>query len=114
MLDVLSPLALLEVGNIGFVLFMTGSALRSKQIKQEWRVNWRQLLLGSLMAPGSYLLFLYAMKLAPLAYIAPLREFGTVFGTLLAIFLLKEKQGNIRIAMSGLIAVGIITVGIWG
>lgn len=113
-LDVLSPWALLEIGNISCVLFFTAGALRSKQIRREWRVNWRRLLLGSLMAPGSYLLFLYAMKLAPLAYIAPLREFGTVFGTLLAILLLKERQGAVRIAMSILITIGIITVGVGG
>jgi uncharacterized membrane protein len=40
--------------------------------------------------------------------LAPMREIGTVFGTLLGIFLLKEKQGTSRVIASVLITIGII------
>ncbi|WHY20385.1 hypothetical protein QNH28_05130 [Paenibacillus sp. G2S3] len=55
-----------------------------------------------------------AMKLAPLASIAPIREIGTVVGTILGILVLKEKQGVRRIIMSAVITCGIISIAIWG
>ncbi|MCQ6563365.1 hypothetical protein [Paenibacillus mendelii] len=45
---------------------------------------------------------------------APIREIGTVFGTLLGVFLLKERQGLRRIAMSTIITFGIISVAFSG
>lgn len=59
-------------------------------------------------------IFLFAMKLAPLAHIAPIREIGTVFGTLFGIYILKEQQGARRVMMSAVITVGIICIGMWG
>ncbi|TBL78604.1 DMT family transporter [Paenibacillus thalictri] len=110
-----SPIALIEISNIGSVLVLTAPALSSMaNLKQEWRINWKTIVLGSILSPGSYVLFLYAMKLAPLSHIAPVREISTVFGTLLGIFLLKESQGRIRIIMSACITCGIITLSLWG
>ncbi|MDF2962274.1 MAG: LuxR family transcriptional regulator, partial [Paenibacillus sp.] len=89
-------------------------ALQSKQVKQEWDRNWKLILAGAVCSPGSYLLFLLSMKIAPLSHISPIREVGTVFGTLFGIWLLKEQQGVLRIAMSAFIALGIISIGLWG
>jgi uncharacterized membrane protein len=44
----------------------------------------------------------------PVAQIAPMREIGIVFGTLLGIFLLREAQGVRRIGASAMIVLGII------
>ncbi|MGN7384298.1 MULTISPECIES: SMR family transporter [unclassified Paenibacillus] len=110
----MSPLALIEISNIGYVLMGTRYVLKSGQIRQEWSRNWRTIVLGSVLSPGSYLLFLFALQLAPLAAIAPIREVGTVFGTLLGIFLLKEQQGLRRIAMASVITFGIISIALWG
>ena len=72
------------------------------------------MLLGGVIAPGGYLLFLYALSLAPVTQLAPMREIGTVFGTTMGIFILREKQGTRRIVTSILITVGVIILGIWG
>jgi len=114
LLQSLSPLAVLELSNVGFLVMFTWTAIRSEDLKREWQVNWKTILLGSVLSPASYLLFLFAMKLAPLAHIAPVREIGTVFGTLFGIYILKETQGVRRLAMSVVIVFGIVCIGMWG
>ncbi|KOP65996.1 LuxR family transcriptional regulator [Bacillus sp. FJAT-18019] len=109
-----SPIALIQLSNISYFIALIIPVMLSRQLKQEWSVNWRTILLGSILAPGSYLLFLFAMRLTPLAQIAPIREISTVFGTVLGIIVLREQQGWRRIAMSMLITCGIITIALWG
>lgn len=110
----MSPLALLEVTNIGFVAGLTPAVLRSRKLLEEWRRNKFTILLGSVLNPGSYLLFLFALQQAPLAHISPLREIGTIFATLLGVLLLKERQGLRRMICSVVIFCGILLIGIWG
>lgn len=113
-LDYFPAVIVLQATNVGNVLVLTWAALRSRAIGQELRVNWKTMLLGGVLAPGGYLLFLFAVSLAPVAQLAPMREIGTVFGTLLGIFILKEQQGPRRIMTSILITAGIIILGLWG
>ncbi|TCZ78962.1 LuxR family transcriptional regulator [Paenibacillus albiflavus] len=108
-----SPFAIIEISNISYIVISTRYVLRSKKLKQEWQRNWRTILVGSFFSPGSYILFLFAMSLAPLASIAPIREVGTVFGTLLGVLILKESHGARRIAFSAVITCGIITIALW-
>ncbi|WP_438347504.1 DMT family transporter [Paenibacillus sp. FA6] len=110
----ISPLALLEVTNIGFVIGLTPAVLASRQIREEWRLNKSTMMLGAILNPGSYLLFLFAMQQAPMAHISPLREIGTVFATFLGVLLLKEQQGLKRLSCSVVIFCGILLIGVWG
>lgn len=109
-----SPIALIQLSNISYFIALVIPVMLTRQLKLEWSVNWRTILLGSILAPGSYLLFLFAMRLTPLAHIAPVREISTVFGTLLGILVLREQQGWRRIFMSMLITFGIIAIALWG
>jgi drug/metabolite transporter (DMT)-like permease len=110
-----SPLALLEASNIGFILGLTPYI---KFKKTDWtsviRKDGALLAIGSVLSPSSYFLFLLALNLSPLTYVAPLREIGTVFGTLAAIYVLKEKKEIVRIASAGIIFTGIVLIGFWG
>ncbi|CAN7254354.1 EamA family transporter [Paenibacillus sp. LjRoot56] len=110
----ISPIALLEVTNIGFVAGLTPLVIASKQLRREWKINFKTIALGAILNPASYLLFLFAMKYAPVAHISPLREIGTVFATILGIVILKEKQGTLRILCSILILLGILVISFWG
>lgn len=109
-----SPVLLIQLSNISYFVALIIPVLRSGQLQREWSVNWRTMLLGSVLAPGSYLLFLFAMRLTPLAHIAPIREISTVFGTIFGILVLREQQGSRRIVTSALITLGIITIAFWG
>ena len=110
-----SPTLLLEISNIGFMLGLAPS-IRFGGIRwvREIREHGKWLAAGAILSPGSYLLFLFAMSMSPITYAAPLREIGTVFGTLIGVWHLKEERGALRIASAGIIFTGILLVGILG
>lgn len=110
----MSPLGLIEIANLAAVLFLYPDMKRHQGWKQEWRINWSWILLGSIFSPGAYLLFLVAMQFAPLVIIAPIREFSIVLGTVFGIVILKEKQGRSRILTSFVVVTGMIAIGLWG
>lgn len=102
------PQLLTELTNIGNFAALTLIAMREKGVTREWRVNWRTILLGGLLSPGGYILFLMALEMLPVSQLAPMREIGTVFGTLMGVFLLHEPQGRQRLWASVLITAGIL------
>jgi len=97
-----------EATNIGNLIALTYIAIKSKGILHEFRRNWKTIILGGILAPGGYILFLKALEVAPVSQLAPMREMGTVFGTLMGIFILQESQGRNRVIGSILITIGII------
>lgn len=103
-----SPVMLNEATNIGNLMALTWLAVKSRELLNEWKVNWRTIILGGLLAPGGYILFLFSLQIMPLSQIAPMREIGTVFGTILGVFVLHEQQGKTRIFASVLITLGVI------
>lgn len=107
-LQYIPPFTLNGFTNIGNVLALLWVVLQSGAIREEWVVNWRTIILVGVLAPGGYVLFLMALELMPVSQLAPMREVGTVFGTLFGIFLLKEPQGKSRILASILITAGVI------
>ncbi|GIO38919.1 membrane protein [Paenibacillus antibioticophila] len=114
-LQYFSPTLLLEISNIGFMLGLVPS-IRFGEVRwgTEFKEHGKLLAAGSILSPGSYLLFLFAMSMSPLIYVAPLREIGTVFGTLIGVLFLKEGKGVLRIVSAGIIFAGILLVGILG
>jgi uncharacterized membrane protein len=111
-LDYMPAVVLNEGTNIGNAILLGWAAYQSRAVGSELRINWKTILLGGILAPGGYMLFLYALSLAPVAQLAPMREIGTVFGTLMGILLLHEPQGKRRIGTSILITVGVILLAI--
>ncbi|GMK37238.1 membrane protein [Paenibacillus sp. CCS19] len=109
-LDYMPAVMLNQATNVGNALLLGYAAYRSHAVKSELRINWKTILLGGIIAPGGYMLFLYALSLAPVAQLAPMREIGTVFGTLMGIMLLREPQGKRRIGTSILITAGVIVL----
>jgi uncharacterized membrane protein len=108
------PVVLNEFSHLGGVLGLSWAVFNAAGIRRELRVNWKYMLIGGVILPGGYLLFLLALKLAPVAQLAPMREIGIVFGTVMGILLLRERQGIRRILASIVITAGVIVIGIRG
>lgn len=82
--------------------------LRDMQaLKHQWEINWKYVLLVGILSPAAYLLTLYAMTLAPLSYVAPARELAMLFGALLAVGFLHEKDAKSRLLGTLCIALGV-------
>ncbi|TVX96271.1 EamA family transporter [Cohnella terricola] len=107
-LKYIPPITLNEATNLGNIIALSFFVMKSGAVCREWTVNWRTILLGGILAPGGYILFLKAIEFGSVSQLAPMREVGTVFGTLFGILILKESKGLRRIIASILITLGII------
>lgn len=114
LLQSMTPLMIIQFQNYFYSTSLIWGVAGSGKLKEEWKMNWKIILLGSLFVPGAYALFLYAMQLAQVAQLAPLREVSIVFGAILGMVFLKEKQGARRIVSSLIIVLGIIILGVFG
>jgi drug/metabolite transporter (DMT)-like permease len=107
----LTPLAVVQVGHFGYFISLGWDSIRSKKISTEWAINKWNLVIGALLMPGSYLIFLFALRFSSVSQLGPMREIGIVFATLMGIFLLKETSGyQRRIIASILITIGVIVI----
>ena len=65
-------------------------------------------------SPGAYVLVLFALTMAPLAYVAPAREVGMMAGVVLGAVLLKEKLSAERLAGVAAMVAGVVLIGLGG
>lgn len=74
------------------------------------RRNWHYGAIGGLGTLASYGLVLYAMTLAPIPLVAALRETSILFGTAIAIFVLKENVTAVRLSAAAIILAGVVVL----
>ncbi len=73
-------------------------ALRDRPaLAGQWRRNRHAILIVGLLSPLAYLMVLYAMGRAPLAYVAPAREISLLIGMVLGALILREAVGPARL-----------------
>jgi drug/metabolite transporter (DMT)-like permease len=73
----------------------------------EFRERRGAVIAAGILAPFAYLLVLQALTFSRVAYIAPTREIGIVFGTILGLRQLKEPYPINRLLGAGLVVVGV-------
>jgi drug/metabolite transporter (DMT)-like permease len=91
-----------------YVLARRRAALAG-EVRQRWPV-----VAGGIAVFGTYSIILAAFRLAPVSYVVPMREVSIVFGALIGVYLLGEPFGRTRIAACGIVAAGVIAIGIGG
>ncbi|MDP2871464.1 MAG: EamA family transporter [Bacillota bacterium] len=84
-------------------------AIRTEARRAGWAV-WAAGL-GQNMA---YILVLFAMRLAPVAYVVPAREMSTLIGTILGVTLLREPFPAVKLGGAGLIMAGVVLIALRG
>lgn len=72
------------------------------------RIGGARLILGGAASAAAYLLVLIAVRWAPLAGVAALRETSVVFGALAGWCLLGEPFGRARVGAAAVIATGVV------
>jgi drug/metabolite transporter (DMT)-like permease len=84
--------------------------LRRPEIVVYAHRNWHHGMIGGLGTLASYGLVLYAMIAAPIPLVAALRETSILFGTAIALFVLKEQVTAVRLAAAAIILAGVVVV----
>jgi len=92
----------------GVILSVVFLSVRGTSGLRQIAPFWRQGLIGGIMSNTAFALSIWAMKSAPIALVAALRETSIIFAVLIARVVLKEKMTGWRVAAALLIATGII------
>ncbi|HEU4458842.1 MAG TPA: DMT family transporter [Methylibium sp.] len=104
----ISPLLVDYFGNLLRIPISLPFALRDPAATfAAWKAHWRWALVVAVLSPTSYVLVLYAMTLAPLSHVAPLREVSMLFAAMLGGRLLGEGDRAARFAGAACIALGV-------
>jgi uncharacterized membrane protein len=107
----LSPILLDYVGNFVRLAFLLPTVMRDRPAAALlWAKQWRYAVLVGVISPVSYVLVLYAMRVAPLSHVAPAREVSMLFAALLGGHLLGEGDRLGRLMGAACIAIGVMAL----
>lgn len=107
----MSPILLDYIGNLVRLVFIVPTVLRDRPAAVVlWRKQWRYAVLVGIISPVSYVLVLYAVKVAPLSHVAPAREVSMLFAALLGGHLLGEGDRVMRLCGAACIAAGVMAL----
>ncbi|TVT76281.1 MAG: EamA family transporter [Denitromonas halophila] len=85
---------------------------RRAVFRAEVRRNLRHIVMIGVLSPAAYLLVLQAMTMAPLSYVAPVREVSMLIGVLIGARVLREAVSASRLAGAGLMVAGVVLLGL--
>jgi len=92
-----------------FVLFSPDGIAQVRDVFAD-PVKRKALAVVTVGSPGAYILVLYAMTMAPLAYVAPTREVGMMVGVIFGATLLKEKLSAVRLSGIAAMVLGVLLI----
>lgn len=107
-----SPVAFMVGCTAGeIVLFSALLGRRARELGTVWREHWVRILTFGILSPLSYILVLFAVTLAPVALVAPMREVSVVIVSAFGALVLREGRGGWRVAASVIVVAGVVLIG---
>jgi drug/metabolite transporter (DMT)-like permease len=104
----ISPFLVDYAGNLFRTVVLSGGAYRNRtSLWPEYIQCWKEASGIGVLTPVGYILVLFAMRLAPISHVAPVREMSMMIGMYFGAKFLKEGQIVRRILGSVLIAGGV-------
>ncbi len=89
----MAPILFYVVGLAFRVLLLAPFALRRRdELHRQWRRHRQSIVIVGVLSPLAYLLVLFAVRIAPLSYVAPVREISMLVGTAIGASLLREAM----------------------
>lgn len=97
---------------VAFALWSAFLRRRPGEVPSAAREQWKPVLAAAAGQNLAYILVLFAMRLAPVAYVVPTREMSTLIGAALGVGLLKEpfpvsKLGGALLIVSGVVLIAL-------
>ena len=107
----MSPIMVDYLGNLFRLPLLLPMVLRNRaETVLLWRQQWKYAVLVGIISPVSYVMVLYAIRLAPLSHVAPAREVSMLFAALAGGRLLGEGDRLLRLAGAACIGGGVIAL----
>lgn len=107
---VLAPVLVDCASNLFRAIALLPGACVRPGVTAEIRQYWRECLGIAILMPLAYLFVLFALTLAPVSRIAPVREMSVIIGAFLGIMLLREGHFVRRTFAATLIALGVVAL----
>jgi drug/metabolite transporter (DMT)-like permease len=108
---VLSPFLVEYAGNVFRAILLSAGAVGGQTaLATEYRIYWRYATGVAVLMPVGYILVLFAMRMAPVSHVAPIREMSMMIGAYFGVKFLGEGHARRRMFGSALIAVGVAAV----
>ncbi len=105
------PLAYISLMGVGISLVLAPVVLaRRNALMDEWRANGRAIVLASSMNLTSYLLVLFAFRLAKVGYVVAARETSIVFSVLIGSLIMGEGKLGPRLVGALIVLIGVSCV----
>lgn len=80
----------------------------TRSLRYQCRVNRRYIVAVGILSPLAYTLVLFAMTMAPLSYVAPVRELSMLLGVLFGAKLLRESFVPSRVIGTAFLVAGVV------
>ncbi len=107
----ISPFLVEYAGNLFRGVILSGGAWRQRaSLLPEYRQCWKEAFGIATLTPFAYILVLFAMKLAPVSHVAPVREMSMMVGMYFGARFLNEGHIMRRIVGSAFIALGVAAI----
>jgi drug/metabolite transporter (DMT)-like permease len=105
------PLVQLTGGVVVEAIALTPVALAKRsQISGLWRDHRNEALVVAVLSPLAYVLVLYALRIAPVALVAPARELSIVIGGIIAWRVLGEPNPARRLTGAAIVLAGVFAL----
>ncbi len=105
----IAPLLLDYCCNLLRVVFLSPLIVtQRREIRTEWKKNWRYIVVISAISPLAYILVLTAMQTAPISQVAPLREVSMLFAAFFGVKLLREERFGEKLLGAALMVIGVV------
>lgn len=105
------PVPYFAFGCVVQCVLLTPSTWRSRnRVPGLWAEHWREVVTVAVLSPLAYVLVLQAMRMAPVALVAPARETSIVIGSLLGWLVLREAHPARRLLGSAVVLAGIVAL----
>jgi len=92
----------------GIPIVLAAVCLRRDRIGVQVRASWRPCLLSGIVSLAAYWIVVWAMTLAPMAFVSAVRETGMVFAVLFGVLFLKERLNLARLASTAVTLAGAV------
>lgn len=105
----IAPMLYYVMGLALRIIILMPQALRDPEaLRFQWRVNRRHAVAVGILSPLAYTLVLFAMTMAPLSYVAPIRELSMLLGVLFGAKFLRETLTPSRVIGTACMVAGVV------
>jgi drug/metabolite transporter (DMT)-like permease len=101
-------IGLMFIGSL--MLLLPAVAGRTERLRQEWRSNWRTILIASAMTLTAYLLVLFAFRLSKAGYVVATREVSIVVSVVIGRLWFGERRLAGRLVGAAIVLAGVICI----